>query len=1134
MGLIRTGSASFLRIGATEVTAILPGFVPDAGVQIASFGALTLEGAGAYDAGVPLTGYDSLLSGSLDGYTPTITPEGRLAFSGAAGAPNGATIRCTSAGGPVDIQIVTEADTWSAATVTEMEAVNALGGVTLAGRTLRLRPGTYMLAGRAAFANRVFATTHTVASHDTVAYNHVTRERHTRVNLVFRTSGVAGAPKQVLDGATNMKFHGVTLSARYTRRGAGPTEYGIWTNSPVTNLEIENCWIKGNNDALGSGGNYRGLFGGSPAAFAARGEIGLRLYRTAVSHGSRMLMVSGPGRVEIRECELYMYSGDATQLGDENVAERGPVIIEDNYIHSPDIDKNLIIMNVQSGGYKSARETIVGLENQTRFVIAARATGSGLVERTLFALGAVDTTPSVHLRMIDGFANFIARDPEGAVVLDMTAPVAWFGGVVHNILISVDTTGTSRMHIWAESGDEDLPADEYEVTATAAGQTIRLAAGGGSVGATDVGVTTGAATWSGSIGWVALWQNVTANVADPAVRSQFYTPVARGLPTPDAARGLLGDPIVELYGSKNQWLNALNTGTSPTKFLKRGTNQSMDIAHLDAFQALPQSSTVVPSRAVSPEDWKINRNVVLAWVPGTQGEAIGDGQHFFLEDILGVYCYLNTEIRNNLSISSIGNNISVANPGAGSRVMFNTAMGFYEMQDPGQRQQPGILMGYQNVSDVFLGWTLDVENCTGPVEDYQTFSLGGNSYRVWLVREQNLVAGTAKFFVIKTAGSSISDDTFPIGTELTLTRSSGTITCTVAAQSFYAPPFGVLMAGNISVQADWNRKLAELGGDMQVGHNRTMGIQSFDQWNATFQWEGPWAAEQIISKERVMEMFATRPLADHLVQQGWDAYWNTLSPYDRTCDAVSIPSIPAVYYGENAVSDVIVPTGVPAEGVAIAAWGADGTPLECRLIASDDTLIADWTLAHLVLRPGQKFQVRRVITSVDGADYTDKVRVGADVYPWSITVADPEVLFETSFSDPADVAAWTQVAPTVEHNAGTGQMWLRNTNTSVMPTASKLITAAGLEFGETIRIEFRCERNNAVGQFEYWLGNAATEGLYANGVRLSNSTSVERIVELAGADELFMKFTHRSNDGTGLLQWGVDSVRVSRLPKRPV
>lgn len=115
--------------------------------QMATFGALTASGATGFR---PLAGDNTevllangstptLLSGSLGSYTPSIEG-GRLTFRGAAGAPNGAVLRCAlAAGGTVDLQVNTVANAYTVGTFAEFNSFLGLSSATKSGKTCIVR-----------------------------------------------------------------------------------------------------------------------------------------------------------------------------------------------------------------------------------------------------------------------------------------------------------------------------------------------------------------------------------------------------------------------------------------------------------------------------------------------------------------------------------------------------------------------------------------------------------------------------------------------------------------------------------------------------------------------------------------------------------------------------------------------------------------------------------------------------------------------------------------------------------------------------------------------------------------------------------------------------------------------------------
>jgi hypothetical protein len=113
----------------------------------ARFGAKTIAGAGAFrptdsDGNVyDLTGYSSLVSGSLGSYSPSISGGGLRFTGGGAGAPAGAVLRCAHANGTIDITIGSLiANTYSVSTLTEAGAAYVASAL---GNTIELRAGDH-------------------------------------------------------------------------------------------------------------------------------------------------------------------------------------------------------------------------------------------------------------------------------------------------------------------------------------------------------------------------------------------------------------------------------------------------------------------------------------------------------------------------------------------------------------------------------------------------------------------------------------------------------------------------------------------------------------------------------------------------------------------------------------------------------------------------------------------------------------------------------------------------------------------------------------------------------------------------------------------------------------------------------
>jgi hypothetical protein len=117
--------------------------------QSVTFGALTTAGAvgakpvNSLGAEVDLTGTPTLVGGSAGVYTASIT-SGRLAFTGAAGAPNGSIWRCTlAAGGTVDLTVDQVASARTVGSDAELTTWLGLSAANKQGTTCIVRFGDY-------------------------------------------------------------------------------------------------------------------------------------------------------------------------------------------------------------------------------------------------------------------------------------------------------------------------------------------------------------------------------------------------------------------------------------------------------------------------------------------------------------------------------------------------------------------------------------------------------------------------------------------------------------------------------------------------------------------------------------------------------------------------------------------------------------------------------------------------------------------------------------------------------------------------------------------------------------------------------------------------------------------------------
>jgi hypothetical protein len=197
--------------------------------QTATFGALTVAGRGGFkpvDSNgdtVALTTYNSLVSGSLGVYTPSIS-SGALVFSGAAGAPNAAVLRCSHAGGTVDITISSLANYYSELPVmanidSALSAIGATGGKHIlvrrgsVGNTTAWNPAKFVN-----FASMVYIEGEGLAASG----------KGTKFNSIY-------AP-----WVTGLGFRNVEVDA------SGGTDAGIGNSGDsIGRFDVEDCYIHG-------------------------------------------------------------------------------------------------------------------------------------------------------------------------------------------------------------------------------------------------------------------------------------------------------------------------------------------------------------------------------------------------------------------------------------------------------------------------------------------------------------------------------------------------------------------------------------------------------------------------------------------------------------------------------------------------------------------------------------------------------------------------------------------------------------------------------------------------------------------------------------------------------------------------
>lgn len=169
--------------------------------QTIEFGALTLASAGGAKAldtngdEVNFVSVDSVVSGTGTGWSVS---GGRLIRSSTPATSDGAVLRCTTSLGVIDVTISATANTYSVATDAQLVDVFAIATATVAGKTIKLRPGNYNGPGSAGveITFKSYGSVVTLTSHNTSkrAYltNGITITTSTNVTVsnlnIYRTS----------------------------------------------------------------------------------------------------------------------------------------------------------------------------------------------------------------------------------------------------------------------------------------------------------------------------------------------------------------------------------------------------------------------------------------------------------------------------------------------------------------------------------------------------------------------------------------------------------------------------------------------------------------------------------------------------------------------------------------------------------------------------------------------------------------------------------------------------------------------------------------------------------------------------------------------------------------------------------
>jgi hypothetical protein len=406
-----------------------------------------------------------------------------------------------------------------------------------------------------------------------------------------------------------IKFdHVVFDGSRYDRLGGFGTAKALLRMStaqtgPVT---ISNSEFFGKSFALcGPGQNYYGAINSS--GFTQTDNI---VFSNNIIHDIKAGVV-GPhnnhgsaGTFTMSGNHIYNMTGDGIKFSGD--APDG-TIVEDNIVDSPAVDAWQITLDGATGG-ANAKQThsgaLSGSADGQKALFYTQITpldtigAGGGADEVFFTNGGLTVK-----RIANGHVVVTALDTDGATAISMESTNQLLTELRNDILVSIDTAGTSRLYLWTEGAD-CTGAWTAAASQTAAGQTLDL------TGTSIIGdPSTDSHEWKTNR--VAFWQGVAPDITSDAVRANFvqttqsYTadPSWPGMMAdPALSVAAYGSPIVDFYGDLNTiWRAGINQGTGGN-FVDTGV---FDRVHGDLMQNIPGTGFAV-------HGWQIRRNLLFS------------------------------------------------------------------------------------------------------------------------------------------------------------------------------------------------------------------------------------------------------------------------------------------------------------------------------------------------------------------------------------------------------------------------------------------------------------------------------------------------------------------------------------------
>jgi hypothetical protein len=456
----------------------------------------------------------------------------------------------------------------------------------------------------------------------------------------------------------NVRFEGVDFyfpvyrfSARETT-SVGLSSYPAMNGNCFGTVEFYKCKLRATpRSVIGSGAGYRGIWGANSPASSATNVLFDSCEWSGYWYRTQSAFLTGNIQsYTYRNCILAGAFGDGLQI---TGTVSGYITIDGCTIHQMQSDKYTVNFTPTNGVSASlSKASLAGQVDGTKCLIAIQLNYISASARILDYAGITVRT--------DASRNLVVtvKDTAAATIGTLTtAPIRM--GCRNSILISIDTTATSRVSIYRE---DDLGAGAWTDEAFFAGasqvvdMTGTVTVGGNATSASGLGVT-----------WIAAWQGQTADTTDAAVRSGFFNSDGNATNASHDASQVTyggvggGSLMLDLWGD---WVTKWSQGVNNAGTGNLTVAGVIEAAHGDLIQLVPGANIA---------NVTITNNKLIGYNDDAEdnGRYNYDGyQLIFMEDAhatvsgsVVAYNYTNVRIENNLGVTGkTVHGISLYNP----------------------------------------------------------------------------------------------------------------------------------------------------------------------------------------------------------------------------------------------------------------------------------------------------------------------------------------------------------------------------------------------------------------------------------------------------------------------------------------